>query len=258
MTGYSKNYTDEIQKIINETKFTNEQEEELKSIYRKINIYKSPLVDVLEDMYKLYINDISTSDIADVYNKNIRTIQIILKKLGLQRDRIKAQSIAVKKRDYVEVRKTYKKTMAKRLTRNQLTGSAIENMVRHDINIKLKELLPHIFVVVGVNTMTDVGELDIPIVIYKDEKLYKFGVEVDGRLFHEDNTKRIKDKEKVKRLENAGYIKIFRINTKAYLSKGEEPQIKYHNEIETKLIEVCNEIVSTIENKAQKQEWLIY
>lgn len=239
---YEKNYSKELQEKIDSIILTTEQLEKLNWCMKRMCPVKHKyLKPAFEDIYKLYIADVSTSDLSKIYNTNIRTIQLMLKEFGLQRDRFKAQSIAVKKRNYVEVRKTYKKTMAKRLTRNQLTGSQVENVVRHDLNMRLHEMFPNYFVIVGVNTMTNVGELDIPIAIYKESKLYKFGVEVDGKLFHKDDTRQIKDNKKTVELEKIGY-KMFRLNTKAYFTSGEGPFVKYKHEIETKLDFVCDEI----------------
>lgn len=94
MAQYIKDYSDEIKNILNTTILTEEQNNTLKECISKV---KPNLKYVFDDMYKLFINNLSCNDIGNVYGRNERTIQYIFKNLNLERNLYEAQKIAVKK-----------------------------------------------------------------------------------------------------------------------------------------------------------------
>ncbi|MZK53358.1 hypothetical protein [Clostridium beijerinckii] len=244
---YKKNYSCELQEKINNIKLTDKQEETLKFLLPKMQQCEEPATPVFEDLYKLYCANVSTSDIAKIYSKNIRTIQLLLKKCGLARDRKKAQSIAVKKRDYVQIRETFKQTMLDRRINNEMYGSEIEQYVRQRLALMLNKEFKKLNgeAIIGVNTVTPVGELDIPIIILLDNKYYKYGVEVDGMGFHKTRSPKwsnVKDAEKEENLNKLDY-KILRIETKAYMMK-DEPKIRFENELKGKIKETVKTILN--------------
>ncbi|WP_160687014.1 hypothetical protein [Clostridium sp. C2-6-12] len=244
MAKYYKNYSDEVRKIINNTILTPAEDEKLKKCMKIIKPY---LKNVFEDMYKLFISDLSCNETGNVYGKNERTIQYIFKKLDLERNLKDAQKIAVKKRDYISIRKSYKKTMLDRFVKTQLSGSTVEDVVRLKISQVLgKELFGKYEVIVGINTMTTVGELDIPVIIINDINTYKFGIEVNGKFFHKG--KMCKDLNKKSNLEQLGYT-IFKIDTKAYYRENSINNIKYYAELEEQIFEICNCISQIVLNK---------
>lgn len=244
MAKYYKDYSDDVKKIIYDTTLSPDEDEKLKKCMKIIKPY---LKDVFEDMYKLFINDLSCNEIGNVYSKNERTIQYIFKNLGLERDLKDAQKIAAKKRDYISIRKSYKKTMLDRLIKTQLSGSTVEDVVRYKISqILAKELFGEYEVIVGINTMTSVGELDIPIIVTNAINTYKFGIEVNGKFFHEG--KMSKDFNKKSNLEQLGYT-IFKLETKAYYREKSINNIKYYAELEEQIIEICNCISQIVLNK---------
>lgn len=243
MAKYYKDYSEDVKKTIKDTTLSPNEDDKLKECMKIIKPY---LKDVFEDMYK-YINDLSCNEIGNVYGKNERTIQYIFKNLGLEREPKDAQRIAVKKRDYISIRKSYKKTMLDRLIKTQLSGSTVEDVVRHKISQLLgKELFVEYEVIIGINTMTRVGEIDIPIIITNDINTYKFGIEVNGKFFHED--KMSKDLNKKSKLEQLGYT-IFKLDTKAYYREKSINNIKYYAELEEQIFEICNCISQIVLNK---------
>lgn len=244
MAKYYKHYSDEVRIIINDTTLTPDQDEKLKKFMNTLNPY---LKDVFEDMYKLFINDLSCNEIGNIYGKNERTIQYIFKSLGLERNFKEAQKIAVKKRNYISIRKSCKKTMLDRLIKTQLSGSTVEDVVRHKISQILgKELFSEYEVIVGINTVTRVGELDIPVIITNNINIYKFGIEVNGKFFHED--KMSEDLNKKSNLEQLGYT-IFELDTKAYYREKSINNTKYYAELEKQIFEMCNCISQIVLNK---------
>jgi len=221
----------------------------------QINLWKSKFrkyafICVIEDLYKLYKLNYSTYDIAEIYNYEPSQIQKIFQKLGLNRDRFEAQKIAVKKRNYVSIRRSYKRTMLNRLISTQLEGSLLENYVRYEIDLLLSKQLVGYEIIVGINSINVIGaESDIPIIIIRNKDLFKFIVEVDGSQTHKTKLGKNRDLFKDNLAISKDYY-IFRIDTKAYFTSEEEPKIKYKNEIQDKLITIVNSIVAIINNKS--------
>lgn len=205
--------------------------------------FKKNLVNVYKLMFR---KDYSTSDIADMFGVGIRTIQIYLKEVEWNRDRKEAQRIATKKRDYTSIRKNMKKTMSERFMANNLFGSKVENYVRQRLDILLGEKFPNFEIIVGVNTMNIIDhEIDIPIIIFKENKCFKFAVQVDGICWHSDEVAIKRDENSNKDAIEKGYIPL-RIFTKATYTKSNRGTIKYKEDIENGIQKVIEEIEKTI------------
>ncbi|WP_185651293.1 hypothetical protein [Clostridium sp. DJ247] len=222
-------------------------EQELNKIY---NQYESLGVRrgyeyIIKDLYILVIkNSISTTDIAKIYDVGVRTVQIWLKELGLNRTPKEAQEIAVTKRDYKTIRSSFKRTMLDRMFDTQLNGSKVENYIRHQLNLLLTEKLKEYEVIVGINTLGIINmETDIPIIIIKDKSIIKFILEVDGYITHDTN-KGIKRDEKKSALAKSKGYKLLRLDTKAYSSKDD---IIYKSDLQNKLVNLIDEIIKEAE-----------
>ena len=82
---------------------TPKDEQELNKIYTKYSSLgiRRGYEYIIKDLYILVIkNSISTTDIARIYGIGVRTVQIWLKELNLNRTLKEAQKIAVIKREY--------------------------------------------------------------------------------------------------------------------------------------------------------------
>lgn len=242
-------YSDEDKKILDNTIFTNEDLILINNLKTKLK--DKSFASAIEAFYKFHKNNYSTSDLAEIFKVSSRQIQRIFKDLGINRDRFEAQQIAVNKRDYVEIRKTYKKTMLGRLTDTQLSGSLLEQYIRHQADLLLGDTLPQCEIIVGINSMNVISsESDIPIIIINNNALYKYIIEVDGDISHKSEFGKKRDKNKNSKAYYKGYT-LFRINTKAYFDSSEAPKIKYEKEVKDKLIKIVNLIASeVIENNS--------
>ena len=244
---YEKNYTKEIQEIIDKTILNEEQTTILKKSLLLIG-EKSCIYNVFEDMYKLYIAEFSSTDIAKIYNKCSRSIEYIFKKCGISRTLKEAQKIATKKRDYNKIREKAKETALKRQANNIVFGSNIEQYVRArlaiDLNKKIKEINGEC--IVGMNTVTVAGELDIPIIILHENNFYKFGIEVNGTYYHRNKEK---DKKKIQNFKELNYY-VYELFTKAYAK--EDNSIKYKNELDTEIDNIIKQIVKKVEQNIIK------
>lgn len=244
---YLKNYTEEMKEVIFNIKLTVDQSIKLNECMLKIR-ETSPYYNAFEDMYKLYIGNISVTDIAKAVEKSERTIQILFKKFGMARDLKTAQSIAVKKRDYAKIREKRKRTMIDRQEENILEGSKTEQFIRTKVSIELNSAVKELGgeAIIGVNTITPVGELDIPIVILINNTYYKYGIELDGQGYHENGFANNKSGDilKEERLNKLGY-KVFRIYTKAYFREKQQ-DIKYNKEATDKLNIIIQKILKDI------------
>lgn len=235
MRGYSKEYDADIIEKLNNYQLDYEDKIFLNSI--KTMLKKHCALVVIDDIYKLYKLEFSTHDIAKIYDKSLRAIQQLFKKIGLNRSRKEAQRIAVNNRDYVKIRKTFKKTMKDRFVENQLFGTNIEQVARAELMCELNDILDA-EIIVGMNTMLYCGEIDIPIIIIKNNITHKYGVEIDGLLWH-DEKQDINNKVKISKFEEIGY-KIHKIRTKSYSNNSNE--IVNYNELRKEILKVCKSI----------------
>ena len=243
-------YSDEIKRILSTVHLTEEEENKIR--YWEDNINKS-FIGAIREIFKMYKLDFSPSDIAEIYGLSARGTQYFFKELGLQRDRFEAQQIAVKKRDYSEIRKTYKRTMLERLTTNQLSGTMIEQYIRHEVDLMLGSRLNDCEIIIGVNSMNIIGvETDIPIIIIKGKYLFKFIIEVDGVLFHDNPKQKKLDIIKSQTAINKGYT-IFRLSTKGYYSSEDNPELRYKREIKTKVEGIVESIVKEVNGEPKTE-----
>lgn len=155
---YLPNYTKEIIQLLEGVELT---EDELSIIckLKKNNIEKKYYL-VIDDLYKLYKLNFTPTEIALIFNKSTRTIQMIMKSLQLNRDR-------------------YYST--------QIKYSDTEGYIRMKLNLDLSSILSEYEVIVGVNSLEILdSEINIPIIIIKNSEIYKFAIEVNGFYTHND------------------------------------------------------------------------
>lgn len=237
-------YSDEDIKILNNTPLTDEELILISNLKTKLK--DKSFASAIEAFYKFHKNNYSTSDLSEIFKVSSRQIQRIFKDMGINRDRFEAQQIAANKRDYIEIRKTYKKTMIERLTDTQLSGSLLEQYLRHQVDLMLGYILPQSEIIVGINSMNVINcESDIPIIIINNNALYKYIIEVDGYVSHKSESGKKRDKNKDTKAYYKGYT-LFRINTKAYFDSSETPKIKYEKEVKDKLVKIVNAIASEV------------
>lgn len=186
---------------ISNYKTTNEDKNIINDLQVKYQNNKiSPIV---RDLYVLFKNNYSPADLANIFNKNPRTFQVFFKENGLSRNRFEAQAIAKEKRDYKQILNKGRETRLKNGL--DITGSEPEIYTREYLNCRLSLEFSNLEIIVGLNnkSILDNGkEIDIPIVIIKNEKIYKFAIEYNGSHWHED--------------ENKDYIKSEMISEKGY------------------------------------------
>ncbi|NFF21801.1 hypothetical protein FDF76_12935 [Clostridium botulinum] len=246
MKDWEGQYDEDAIKIINSYKLTNKEKLELAECLKKLEKSKPYILNIFEDMYKLYKGGLLCNKICEYYNRNERSIQYIFKHLKIEKTLKEVQAIAKGHRDYAEIRKTFKKTMLNRFIENNLFGTKIENVIRVEASNILNSLLKDAEVIVGINTVNYVGELDIPIIVIKNNIYYKYAIEVDGAIFHNGKQS---DINKSKKMDDIGY-KIFRLETKAYVDKNNKT--KRYSETKENLISICNEIYFDVHGENKK------
>lgn len=231
-------YSDEDQQILDNTKLATEDLQKIKNMKTKlINKNYAPAI---ETIYKFYKNNYSTSDLAEIYSISTRQVQRIFKELGINRDKIEAQQIAINKIDREDMKKIYKKTLLERLTDTELSGSTLEQHMRYQVDFLLKDALPNCEIIVGINSMsTSNADINIPIIIIKDKSLYKYIIEIINSTSNASTN--IKS-HKVSAAFYKGYT-LYQISTKSYYNSKDNCRVKYENEIKNKLIQIINNIV---------------
>lgn len=193
---------------------------------------RNMLLEIFVMRYKL---NLSSTDIAEYYKLDMRSIQLKLSKLGWNRDKFEAQAIATTKRNYKQIKSKSIKTMMKN---NVLTtGSEIENYIRYMINQELTSRLNY-EIIVGINNRTILEnlEIDIPVIVFKSNKIIKFAIEVNGKYWHRDE---IRENRKADEINKTSY-KYFTIDFNGDLSNNRS---KINNEID----KVVNQIIEEVE-----------
>lgn len=241
-SNYSTDYTEDIMKLLKSIDLT---ENELLIIdeLKKDNIHKKHC-GIITDLYKFYKLDFTPAEIAIIFNKNTRTIQMVMKSLELNRDRYEAQSIAVGKRDYKSIRQTFKKTMMNRYYSTQIKGSDVEGYIRNTLNLELPSILSNCEIIVGINSLGIINsEIDIPIIIIKNTDIYKFAIEVDGFYTHIDESSINRNIEKEALSKEKGY-EFITLNTKAYYNN--ESDLIYKDSLDKEIQNVITNITEKL------------
>lgn len=209
-------------------------EEDIKIINELKEKYKNKKYEpIIQDLYTLYVKaQYSPSDLGVVYHKDGRTFQTFFKNNGLSRNLFEAQQIAKNKRDYKEIMNKGRETMIN----NQilLKGSKPEIYTRDYINCRLSLEIPNLEIIVGVNnkSILDNGkEIDIPIIIIDNNKIYKFAIEYNGNHWHENKNK---DNIKLVMINQKGYHLFFIAPKQNATNKQVKEYIE--NEIDTSII----------------------
>ena len=181
------------EEIIRNHIFSEEEEKKLNEL--KILLGDSKWGHKIDEVYKLWLNNYSTSDIAKRYNVNMRTIQLILKNIGLSRDKYEAQAIAKNKRNYRDIILKGKNTMLK----NGIGTSNKEEYTRQRLNQELQINFPDDDIIVGLNNRTVLNgkEIDIPIVVIRGNKVIKIAVEYDGYYWHKNKNSRSIERKRI-------------------------------------------------------------
>lgn len=225
-------YDDNINKMLS-ISLTPKDEERLIKIY---NNYESLGIRrgyeyIIKDLYILLEKySVSTTDIAKIYDVGIRTVQIWLKELGLNRTLKEAQQIAVTKRDYKTVKSPSKGIAASKIE--------VKDKVRNYITVELNRLLAERFnnyeVIVGIDALGVINsKRAIPIIVAKNTVFKKFlidFVELEGNEEELDKTKKVT-------AEKMGY--------KLLLVKHQN--LNDEKEIDHKLMNLFNEITRELE-----------
>lgn len=234
---------DETTKKLLDVNLTKAEEKELQEVY---DAYSSLGVKrgyeyVIRDLYILIIKkNISTSDIAMIYGVGIRTVQLWLKELGLNRTLKEAQQIAVTKRDYTSIEKTHKRTTIGGVYESNLNESKLQYHIRNQINVLLSEELIDFEVIVGINSLSIIKTAaDIPVIIIKNSKIFKYIIEVNEVYSYKSEEVDSGHDKKQELASKKGYT-IISINTKS--SCGEDDST-YDINLDKQLRDIVNTIV---------------
>lgn len=179
--------------------------------------------------YKL---DYTTIQISDLFGVSQRSIQKMLANMKWERSMQEAQQLAADvSRNYHEIGQKGRKT---RLLNSHI-GSKDEEFIRQYLKVKFDAC--EFETIVGcnnLNIMQSGKEVDIPILIIKDDVIHRFAVEVDGTYWHED--RKDKDKDKVRLLSELGY-KCFNIEID---TQSQRKIIDKTNAVYEKIIKTIN------------------
>lgn len=128
------------------------------------------------------------------------TFTFKINQLGWNYSPKEAQQLAGKKsRDYFSIRIKGKTTRL-----NSINFSNVEDKIREYINLELTRKLSKYDVIIGSNNLSILSEhnkeVDIPVIIFKKNKVYKFAIEINGYYWHKN-----KNENKSELLKQKGY-----------------------------------------------------
>ena len=237
-------FDDKYIKLIDGTILTEEQANKINELYEKYK--RQDIGNVIKEIYILYeIYKYSPEDISKAL-KGKRHRRGILKLLcgnGIKRERKESAKLANNKRNYGEILR--KANISRLKNGSTLIGSKPENYMRLLLNNVLPNYIKNCEIIVGCNnnSLLENGlEVDIPIIIIKNEKTYKFSVEYNGYFYHLKDENKIRDFNKNIMLKDKGY------NTFVFLEPNGlgETKLKEHieNYIDTIIIPQIKKILN--------------
>lgn len=222
--------------------------EQLKNIFpvkRESKIFKTKedINYVFVNIYKmLYIFKCTSGEIYDCFqNVDKRTVLSWLKKVNWKLSREEVQSRAAKKRNYKQIRNKGRQTMLKK---NVCGVSTPEEYTRQKLNTYLPQVFDKAQIIVGLNNISilqDGKEIDIPIIIFYNDKMYKLAVEYNGGYWHRD-IKRDLEKQNLIKKDN---YKLFYIQPIRNNLTGDQLKMYINNKITDISMEIKNIIKYT-------------
>lgn len=99
-------YSPDYKNILAATILNSEEKQKLQGIKDKLN--GRAYLPAAEDIYKFHKNNISTSELAEIYEVSVRQIQRILSEMGLNRDKTKNHKVTLPGNDNLEANKADK------------------------------------------------------------------------------------------------------------------------------------------------------
>jgi hypothetical protein len=160
--------------------------------------------DWLEQKY--IIEGLSQQQIRNLTGLSVDAISGAVKRYGLIKSNSQARQEAMKRGsiNYDKILSKSRKTMNKSKSSN--TQETFMNLIKYNLELAFAELT-NIEIVIGYNEYCVLGsmEIDIPIIIIKDDQLYKIALEYDGDIWHDDNKK---DKPKEIQLKEKNWFLI--------------------------------------------------
>lgn len=183
----------------------------------------------------------TTGEIAECFtNRDLRTVQNWIKYMNWELDRFEAQRRIVDrgKRDYKQIRNKAKETKLKEGI--DLHESRPEEYTRKKLNNFLPQILKDSEIIVGLNNISILDksmEIDIPILVIKNDKVYKFAVEYNGTYWHQNKERDIK---KLDHITRKGYM-LFSISADGNTLKQRIKQIDEQIElVAAEMIKIVN------------------
>ncbi|WP_456289291.1 hypothetical protein M1D70_04970 [Paenibacillus sp. AK002] len=214
-----------------------------KEVY--INLGFASAVEYVRTVYYLvYISRLTTVQLVILFNLPYPTVQLRLRNLGfnLTLDEAMKKKKEKSRQNYERTFRAGKITRLKDRMNNLSDGSKNENYARELIDKLVYEYFDsNIYdIVVGVNNvgLLSSKEIDIPVIIHNRllDRFFKFAVEYNGEIYHDD------DSDKISIAQNRGWLYLA-IKEGLNGRESNNPKI-----IETKVRQLCVEMRDIIKN----------
>lgn len=255
---YYDNYkfSKELQSILDSVALTEDDYKKINEAKKNYTGLKRGWIHIVEDLYKLYVKlEYPCNSLSKIFNVCDNTTLRWMQDCGWARNRYEIQAIAVKKRDYAEIKVKRKETMLDRLAENEIFGSAVEQYVRTKLCINLSRLLPQYEVLIGINAVVNIvrREIDIPvIVINQKNKVYRFAVEVDSEYHHSLNED--VEQRKIEDIANSNWFLIKLVNTSTTSSNVKDGGLTNIHKLNEEIKSVIEIIVDEVHSKDKRKK----
>jgi integrase/recombinase XerD len=162
-------YNKDDKAILETTQLSSVEENLIRGL--KLELKDKKYVAVIEDFYKFYKNNYTTSDLAKMFNVSTRQIQNIFKDLNINRDRTSAQKLAVAKREPKQIHNNKETSKIDKTTNEE--PLYYNYSYNNNIPERLSEFVNYLSVIRGKSPNTVNGYRIDLIIFFKFLKLYK-------------------------------------------------------------------------------------
>lgn len=136
-----------------------------------------------------YIDEkLSPAEISNLIGVSPKRISERIREYGLSKTPSQARKDAIErgKINYNDINKKREKTRSKLISRSN-TQDTLRELIKHHLEYQL-ENYEGIEIITGYNEWSVLGnlEIDIPIIIFYDDNIYKIAIEYNGEYWHDD------------------------------------------------------------------------
>lgn len=209
----------------------------------EVMFYNELGIEYKDFLKQKYIDEQLTLDeISELIGISPTTLSVRMKEYGFHKTKSQLRHEAMKRGtiNYDNILSKGRKTRSKSKSLSHSQDLLI-TLIKHNLELAFTEL-DNIEIILGYNEYCILGsmEVDIPIIIFKGDKVYKIALEYDGDVWHEARERVNKLKETQLKEKKWHYINVIEVNTESGKLGIVEDKAKYIVNQILKFIEASN------------------